>query len=144
MAGLGWTVLSEVTFAVYGERGSIDLLAVRPLERIAAVFEIKTGVASWEETQRRFDVKVRLLPTIIFERLSWKPIVVARILVFEEGVTSRRRLSALGPIVAQAFPASSRQVRAWLRRPNGALAGIWFLSASHARTRGRVRRPRTP
>jgi transcriptional regulator with XRE-family HTH domain len=139
LAAWGWTVLAEVTFAVYGERGSIDLLAVRPAERLAAIFEMKATLASWEATQRRFDVKVRLLPRILEERLGWRPGIIGRFLVFEEDTTTRRRLARLGPIVAQAFPTGSRQARRWLREPSGSMAAIWFLSVSHRRTRSRKR-----
>ena len=144
VAGWGWTVLTEVTFSVYGERGSIDLLAVREAGRVAAIFEMKATLASWEETQRRFDVKVRLLPRILFERAGWRPAVVGRFLVFEEDVTSRRRIGRLRGLVDQPFPASSREVRAWLRNPRGQAAGVWFLSVSHPRTASRMRRPKRP
>jgi transcriptional regulator with XRE-family HTH domain len=143
-SAFGWTVLGEVTFAVYGERGSIDLLAFREQERVAAIFEMKASVASWEETQRRFDGKTRLLPKIMFERFGWRPTTIGRFIVFQEDVTSRRRLARLGPLLQQSFPASSREIRAWLRKPDGPMAGIWFLSVSHGRTTRRVRRPAEP
>src|ERR1700730_18127733 len=38
----GWTVLPEVTFSRYGERGSIDLLAVNESLRAVAINEMKT------------------------------------------------------------------------------------------------------
>lgn len=139
LAAWGWTVFTEVTFSVYGERGSIDLMAVRPAERVVAIFEMKATLTSWEETQRRFDVKVRLLPRILEERLGWRPRTVGRVLVFEEDVTTRRRLARLGTILKQAFPFASRDVRAWLRSPSGSIAGLWLFSVSHPRTAGRKR-----
>jgi hypothetical protein len=56
----GWTTAVEVTFNHYGDRGSIDVLAVHPVARIALVVEVKTEITSAEETLRRLDVKVRL------------------------------------------------------------------------------------
>lgn len=60
LRGDAWDVLAEVTYAVYGERGSIDLLAWHAATRTLLVVEIKTEITSAEETLRRHDAKVRL------------------------------------------------------------------------------------
>lgn len=41
LAGWGWSVRQEMTYSVYGERGSVDAVAMRELERIAVAFEMK-------------------------------------------------------------------------------------------------------
>jgi hypothetical protein len=145
----GWRVLQEVTYAVYRERGSIDLLGVKDAPSIAVVMEIKSEVTSWEETQRKFDEKVRLLPRIVYERLGWRPRVVGAVMALDDSMTNRRRIAALGSAADHAYPARTREVRRWLRQPSGPLRGIWFLSSIPARGgsdgRGgshRVRRPR--
>jgi transcriptional regulator with XRE-family HTH domain len=144
----GWTVLQEITYSIYGERGSIDLVGVRATERAALVLEAKTELASWEETQRQFDAKVRLAPSVLRDRIGWRPMRIGRVIVFLESATTRRRLEALGPAVAHVYPDRARAVRAWLRSPATPLAAIWFLSGSHARTviraAGGTRRIRTP
>jgi transcriptional regulator with XRE-family HTH domain len=124
----GWTSLQEVTYAVYGERGSIDVLGLR--EDVAAAFvgEVKSVITSWEETQRKFDEKVRLLPKIVHERFGWRPRIVARVLIVEGTPTNRRRIAALGATVDQLYPLRSREVRAWVGNPTGNVAGIWFVS----------------
>ena len=146
-----WVALQEVTYAVYRERGSIDLLGLREVEAVAVVMEIKSELTSWEETQRRFDEKVRLAPKIVFERVGWRPRVVGSVIVLDDTMTNRRRIDSLGRAVTQAYPARGREIRRWLREPSGALRGIWFLSAIPARgtseRRGgshRVRTPRNP
>ena len=58
----GWLTAAEVTYSGYGERGSIDLLAFHPATRTLLVVEVKTEIASVEETLRRHDAKVRLAP----------------------------------------------------------------------------------
>lgn len=131
LVGWGWTALQEVTYAIYRERGSIDLLGLRQDIAAAAVMEIKSVVTSWEETQRRFDEKVRLLPKIVFERTGWRPRTVAKILVLDDSMSNRRRIAQLGAAVSQAYPARTREVTKWLREPSGALAGLWFLSVPH-------------
>ena len=58
----GWMVLPEVTFTRFGERGSIDLLAVRRDVSAAVMFELKSEMTSFEEQQRRLDAKSRWWP----------------------------------------------------------------------------------
>jgi transcriptional regulator with XRE-family HTH domain len=146
-----WQVLQEVTYAVYGERGSIDLVGVREHGRVAVVMEIKGDLVSWEETQRRFDIKIRLLPGILQARLGWRPRVVGAVIVLDESMTNRRRVDALGRAATQVYPAGGREVRKWLKQPDGPLRGLWFLSPSRlengSERRGgshRVRRPLGP
>lgn len=67
LTALGWSTAVEVTYARYGERGSIDVLAFRPDARSLLVVELKTELTSLEETLRRLDQKVRLGPSIAAE-----------------------------------------------------------------------------
>ena len=48
----GWTVVPDVSFSIYGERGSIDLLAWHQETRTLMVIELKSEIASVEETFR--------------------------------------------------------------------------------------------
>ncbi len=75
---LGWETRPEVSFAVYGERGSIDLVAWHAASATLLVIEVKTELTSIEETLRRHDVKVRLAAGIVAERFGWKARRVAR------------------------------------------------------------------
>ena len=43
LEGLGWVTGAEVSFAVYGERGSIDLVAWHPGTRVLLIIEVKTS-----------------------------------------------------------------------------------------------------
>jgi hypothetical protein len=144
----GWDVHPELSYSEYGERGSIDLLALRRAERAAAVFEIKVDVASVEGTVRKHDEKVRLAPALVTRTFGWVPRVVARILVLPEDSTARRAVARHSVTFGAAYPASSRDVRAWLRRPAGTLAGVWFLSVKPRgvgrRSRGGPKRVRGP
>src|SRR5512138_9010 len=40
----GWTVIPEYSFNVYGERGSVDVLAFHPERRVLLIVEVKTRV----------------------------------------------------------------------------------------------------
>lgn len=128
----GWEVLAEVTFSVYGERGSIDVLAWHPGRRTLLVIEVKTEITSAEETLRRHDVKVRLAPGIGRERFGAAPARVARLLIVADDTTNRRRVERLGPVLDTAYPARGRQVRDWLADPARDLRGLMFT----ARVRG--------
>lgn len=146
---VGWTVAVEVSYQRYGERGSIDIFAVDEHRGIALVIEIKTEIASAEETLRRLDAKARLAPVICFERFGWRPATVARCLVLPESETHRRRIRSLGETFGVAFPVRGRAFRTWLDRPAGAVSALWFLSHTNpggaTLVRGgpdRVRRPR--
>jgi transcriptional regulator with XRE-family HTH domain len=130
LESLRWEVSPEVTFAIYGERGSIDLLAWHAATRTLLVVEIKSELTSAEETLRRLDVKVRLAPQVAVQRLGWRPAKVARLLVLPADRTSRRRVAAHSGIMARAFPTATAAVRHWLRHPSGSIAGLLFVTDS--------------
>ena len=92
LQGHGWEVIPEVTFQRYGERGSIDLFATRSDQLAVCIVELKSGVYSYEETQRRLDVKARLASDIAWERLGWRPRTIGIVLVVEDTSVNRRRL----------------------------------------------------
>jgi transcriptional regulator with XRE-family HTH domain len=133
-AKAGWKTIPEVTYAHFGERGSIDLLGVHDATRSVAVAEVKSQLNSLEETLRRHDVKVRLAPGIVRDRVGWSPRHVSRILVLPEDRTARRRVAAHSAVLEAALPARGHAIRAWLRHPVGSLAGIWFLPPTHPGT----------
>jgi hypothetical protein len=144
----GWATVQEVSYAIFPERGSIDLLGLRRSELIALIVEIKSEVTSWEETQRKFDEKVRLRPRILYEREGWRPTTVGKVIVVDETMTKRRRVAAAGVAASLAFPARGREIRPWIRQPSGPLSGIWFLSGIRRRgardARGGFHRVRMP
>jgi hypothetical protein len=119
LRGLGWQVLPEVTFQHYGERGSIDLLALRAVSLAACVIELKTAVYSYEEMQRTLDVKGRLVAEVVWQRVGWRPRHVGTVLVLEETTTNRRRLRSIEPLLRAGLPGSAWDVRRWLADPAG-------------------------
>ena len=136
---LGWTVELEVTYSEYGERGSIDVLGVRPAERAIVLIEVKTDIPSSEAVGRKVDEKARLAPGIVATRHGWKAASLGRIVVMPD--TSRlRRLVERHAVIGRMFPVDALAIRRWLRRPSGAMAGLWFLSDIAPET-GRETRP---
>jgi transcriptional regulator with XRE-family HTH domain len=145
LEAVGWLIRLEVTYSEYGERGSIDVLGLRPGERACLVVEVKSTIASAEATGRKLDEKARLAPGIVLRREGWRPEVVGRVLVVPE-TSSLRRLMTGSSALAHMLPIDAAAVRAWLRRPIGTDAATWFLSGSNgtAARRGsttRIRRP---
>jgi HTH-type transcriptional regulator/antitoxin HipB len=126
----GWLVEVEVTYAIDGDRGSIDLLAFHPESAALLVAEIKTDVASADGTLRRHDEKVRLGSRIARDRFGWVAATVSRLLVLPDASTPRRRARSLARLLDHVYPARGHEVRRWLRRPLGRLAGILFLSTT--------------
>jgi transcriptional regulator with XRE-family HTH domain len=124
----GWLTPAEVTFSEYGERGSIDVLAGHRGYRAVGVFEVKSDIGSLEETNRVLDVKERLAPRIALAQFGWRPTTTGRILVLPEDATLRRLLARHSHTMRAIYPADSREVRAWLRKPDRPIRGIWFLS----------------
>ena len=117
---LGWQVQPEVTYAIYGERGSIDILAWHADTRTLLVVEVKTELTSIEETLRRHDAKQRLAATIAAERFGWDtPAGVSRLIVLPESSTSRRKVARHAAVLVTGLPVARR------RRPSLAAPPHW-------------------
>jgi transcriptional regulator with XRE-family HTH domain len=143
-----WEVEVEVSFAHFGERGSIDLLAWHGRTATLLVIEIKTELGSVEGLLRPLDRKVRLAPGVARERFGWQPRVVGRLVVFPEDATVRRGVARQAPVLGTALPHGSKEARRWIQAPAGALRGIWFLSpargTSAMRNPSSIQRVRLP
>ncbi len=142
LRNLGWQVHVEVSYAEYGERGSIDILAWHPELRIALVVEVKSEITAIEETLRRHDAKVRLAANVVFRRFGERPASVSRLLVLPEGATSRRRLSAHDATFAAVYPSRGVAVRRWLASPSGTFGGVLLVRGARAARTPRRIRPR--
>jgi len=123
LGAAGWLVRPEVSYAVYGERGSIDLLAWHPGRRIALVVEVKTELVSVEETLRKHDEKARLAPGIAAERFGWRAVGTGRLLVLPSRATSRRQVTRQAAVFEVAYPLRGLELRRWLGAPAGASGG---------------------
>lgn len=123
-----WEPAAEVSYSRYGERGSIDVFAAHRRMLAVLVGEVKASIGSIEEMNRTLDAKERLAPIIAAERFGFTPRFVGRILILPEDRTVRRIVARHHATMDAVYPARGREVRAWLRRPDRPLRGIWFLS----------------
>ncbi len=126
----GWTTAVEVTFNHYGDRGSIDLLAVHAPTRTALVVEVKTEITSAEETLRRLDVKVRLGAGLARERFGVPVARAVPLLAVLDSTANRDRVTRLAPMLDPAFPNRSVDLRHWLANPATPSAGLLFVRMS--------------
>lgn len=74
---LGWIVEVEVSFSIYGERGSIDVLGWKPAERALVVVEVKSEFGSVEGTLRPLDGRpTRRAYSTSERRATRRPLIV--------------------------------------------------------------------
>ena len=125
-----WLVATEVSFNVRGERGSIDILAFHPATGSLLVIEIKSVVPDMQAMLGGIDRKGRLARDIARER-GWQITNVSRVLVLPDDRTARRRVVRHGATFRTALPGRTVEVRRWIRRPEGTLNGVMFLSDAH-------------
>ncbi|HEV8403348.1 MAG TPA: helix-turn-helix transcriptional regulator [Candidatus Limnocylindrales bacterium] len=120
-----WVLAPEVSFAIYGERGVIDILAWHPGRRALLVIELKTDLADMNELVGTFDRKRRLARQIALER-GWDPLIVSAWLIIVDSRTNRRRVAAHEAMLRGALPDDGRAIARWLRDPARAVAGLSF------------------
>lgn len=124
----GWEVAVEASFAIDGERGSVDVLAWHRPTASVAVNEIKSVVPDSQATLHVLDRKARLGARIARER-GWTCSSVSRVLVVGESRTSRRRVERHAAMFDAAFPTRGRAVASWIRQPTGRpISGLLFLA----------------
>ena len=139
----GWVSRAEVTYSVFGERGSIDDLSFHESSGTLLVTELKTGIYRADATLAKMDEKVRLAPGIA-RRFGWRARRVVPCLVVAEGRTNRRRIEQ-HPAMFGALHRRGWSARRWLADPSHAVGGLLIfedLSNGHRVRGGRAGRQR--
>lgn len=155
----GWIVRVEVTFNEFGERGSADVVAWHPAERVLLVVEVKTRIDDTQEATSTFSKKIRLLPAILAREEGWDPVMVGRVLVLADTRRNRDLVRDHAATFDAMWPKRTADVRRWVQRPRATIAaapasspamrgtfgGIWFVPAAAVGMRSqpvaRMRRP---
>lgn len=145
----GWDTIVEYTFNEYGERGAVDIVGWRATDQALLLVEAKSRLLDTQETISTLGRKARVVPRLLARERGWSARHVAVVLLLDDLTANRSAVMRHAATFGAAYPQRGRAVRAWIRRPGGSLAGIWFLSPSrHATTtqqigsRRRIRRPR--
>lgn len=128
-SALGWQILPEHTFSWRGERGSIDVLGWLPAQRALLVVEVKTRVVDLQDLLSTLDRKRRLAP-LVAQELGWQAAVVGAVLALPDETWARNVLARFEPLFSAALPVRSVEIRAWLRRADRTIRGVWFLPSS--------------
>jgi hypothetical protein len=136
-----WVVQPEVTFSIYGERGSIDILAWHPGRRALLIIEVKSAIVDVGGLVRQVDRYRRLARDVSRER-GWSPLSVGVWVVVADGRTARRRFSEHARTLKRAFPADGHAMERWVHTPVGDVSSLSFLPFAHPMRVGR--RPRQP
>jgi transcriptional regulator with XRE-family HTH domain len=139
---LGWLVEVEYTFNHYGERGSVDVLAWHPAERVLLIVEVKSRLTDLQATLSIYARKVRIVPDLVRRGRGWSVTRVARLLVVAGSSTNRRVVADHRATFDSAFPARAPEIRRWLKMPVGGMAGIWFVPQPAAGRSGGTQRVR--
>jgi transcriptional regulator with XRE-family HTH domain len=136
-----WVLAPEVSYAIYGERGVIDIVAWHPGRRAILVIELKTDIVDVNQLIGKVGEKARLIRQIVKDR-GWDPLAISTWVIVAAGRTNRARLAAHQSVVRAAFPAGGRAMRGWLADPRGSIAGLSTWAGSARRSIAPVRRVR--
>jgi hypothetical protein len=152
LRALGWEAAPEYTFSVFGERGSVDVLAWRPRERALLIVEVKTELDDLQDLLSVLDRKVRLVPRLVAAERGWRAAALGVVVVLRESSGARDAVARHLATFSASLPQRNVEIRRWVANPGASgLRGVWFLRDSHRGTvmegRGgprRVRGPRKP
>jgi transcriptional regulator with XRE-family HTH domain len=142
-----WEIAPEVSCAIWGERGVIDILAWHAPTRTLLVIELKTEIVDINELMGVTDRKRRLASQIAVDR-GWEAATAAMWVIVADSKTNRRRVAEHATTLRAAYPFDGRHIRPWLRAPKGAIGCLSFWpnpspteAKSGMATVKRVRRP---
>jgi hypothetical protein len=80
--------------------------------------------------------KLRLVPEEVRLQIGWDPIAVGRIVVASGTTENRNVISQHRSTFGATLPAGAKEIRRWIRDPNGPIAGVWLLSNDVLRGHG--------
>lgn len=124
----GWQVELEFSFNLFGDRGSVDILAWHTATRTLLIIEVKSRFTDLQRMLVSLSRKVRVVPGAVRDELGWRPDNVARLVVAYGTAENRAIVERHAAIFDTSFPARAIEIRRWLAAPQGSLAGVWLLS----------------
>ena len=118
----GWEVVVEFSFNVFGERGSVDVLAWHARTRTLLIVEVKSRLTDLQDMLMSLGRKLRLVPDEARRQLGWDPVAVGRIVVAPGTTESRAVLVRHRSTFDISLPARAMEIRRWVRSPHGTIA----------------------
>jgi transcriptional regulator with XRE-family HTH domain len=122
----GWQVEVEFTFSVYGERGSVDIVAWKASVGALLLIEVKTTLLDLQALIATLDRKVRLVPPLLARQRKWQISAVGRLVFAPASTQNRFAMEHHAATFTAAFPSRGGEARRWIRDPAGHLAAIWL------------------
>ncbi len=139
-----WQFLPEVSFAIWGERGVVDILAWHSGRRALLVIELKTEIVDVGELIGTLDKKRRLGHDIAASH-GWDPETVSSWVIVAGGRTNERRIAEFRSTLRAAYPEDGRRMHGWLAKPIGSVAALSAWPGNPLeQTRTAPRRVRAP
>ncbi len=121
-----WLRQPEESFAVYGERGVIDVLC---FHSPTGSLLVKTEIVDVQDLVGGVDRKTRLAARGNRVRLDR---TIDRLLGDGPDTrTDRRRVAAHWSMLRSAFPADGHAARSWLAKPRGNIRALSFMTVAH-------------
>jgi len=124
----GWQSIVEFSFNVFGERGSVDVLAWHAPTRTLLIVEVKSRILDLQALLLSLGRKLRLVPNEARRELGWDAEAVGRILLVPGSTEARRLIERHRAIFDASLPAGTPAVCQWIRDPRGPIAGVWLVS----------------
>jgi HTH-type transcriptional regulator / antitoxin HipB len=137
-----WVIAPEVSYAIYGERGVVDIVAWHPSRRAILVIELKTDIVDVNQLIGKVHEKARLIRQIVLDR-GWDPLTASTWVIVGAGRTNRARLAQHRVVLRAAFPTDARRMRVWLGDPSGPVAALSMWTDRAARPLAPSRRVRS-
>jgi transcriptional regulator with XRE-family HTH domain len=136
-----WILAPEVSYAIYGERGVVDIVVWHPGRRAILVIELKTDIVDVNQLIGKVGEKTRLIRQIVRDR-GWDPLTVSTWVIVAAGRTNRARLAAHRSVLRAAFPTDGRSMRVWLADPVDRVAALSIWTETAGRSLAPTRRVR--
>ena len=137
----GWIWLPEVTFANYGERGVIDILAWHAESRSLLIIELKTELVDPQGLVATMDRRVRL-GSQIAKRMAGSRATRQRLgHRAQEPRRAPTPSTNMKPLLDRAFPSDGRTMRGWLRDPQEPRCPIFLVDVTLQAALGPLRAP---
>jgi transcriptional regulator with XRE-family HTH domain len=124
----GWETVVEFSFNVFGERGSVDILAWHAATRTLLIVEVKSRFTDLQAMLLSLGRKLRLVPDQARRELGWNALAVGRIVVAPATTEATNLLDRHRSTFETTLPARALEIRRWIRDPGGAIAGVWLVS----------------
>lgn len=140
LRGSGWQVDLEFTFNLFGDRGSVDVLAWHAQHRTLLIVEVKSRFTDLQAMLLSLARKLRVVPGAARTERGWDAVNVARVVVTYGTAENRAVVARHASMFEASLPARATEIRSWLRDPNGPLSGVWLMSQDVVLFPGRQRR----